>query len=303
MKHLLLFFFIEAMFLANLFGVSGSEIKFNLFAKEADVIQFEIELWKTNDLNGEIPRVVLTNQGRVNLLVPSGYFYFRVRSIAKFQVRGYWSELFSVNGFGSEKPKPTVAKKSESKTPQSNILIPIPDKSGNQNLFLTESKVRIAPITGSQKNIQYYYRYDKGPWIKMSNPELNFEKEGNYVLEYKSIDILGNEELPKQLTFGVDRTPPQTSVSMSGHQTDRFLSQNSKIKFETTDSGSGVKQTEFRNRCQTNEWSEWIILNSTEIPWYENYKLCETHFELEVRSIDNVGNVETPIKTIFLKAK
>jgi hypothetical protein len=52
-----------------------------------------------------------------------------------------------------------------------------------------------------------YYSIDSGPWDVYENPFL-LKEDNVYYIAYYSVDVSGNEELPKNATVKKDRTPP-----------------------------------------------------------------------------------------------
>ncbi|HAM39071.1 MAG TPA: hypothetical protein DCP53_06745 [Elusimicrobia bacterium] len=99
-------------------------------------------------------------------------------------------------------------------------------------------------------SIQYIDFIDYAEPIKISG-------EGIYTVEYYAIDIIGNTELTKLVTFYVDNTTPESEFIVSGSEfivEDKiFISSETEISLTATDpeissgiAGCGVKYTEYK---------------------------------------------------------
>jgi len=105
---------------------------------------------------------------------------------------------------------------------------------------------------------QIYYRTNSGPTQTVSiNGQPHITNEGaNNTLEYWSIDVVGNEELPhKMLTsIGLDKTPPSGSIQVNyGSAYTNMTRVN--LQLTATDIGSGISQMRISN--DNSSWSTW----------------------------------------------
>lgn len=283
----------------NLWGEEKT-ITFTL-APEPGVVQFELELWKQQNFDTEIPLRVFKKPGKVELKIPNGYEYFRAAGVAKRQIRGFWSELMSVSSFGKKRntekqtPQLTTLQKPEETL---DILVPIQTKTGEVKQYLTAKKIRIVPEVNSEKKVSYFYRVNSGVWTESLDPEIEINNEGFFNLEFKSIDILGNKEIPKKLFFYVDKTPPTTSVQKENlylkPSSGYFVSSSNSIIINAIDNDSGVKATYYQPICE-NSKGDWILLENNYIKLSDLKKFCSTSMKIKLYSVDQVGNREDPI--------
>lgn len=278
----------------------SKQIQFTLVPDRDDIIQYEIELWKTENLDQEIPFRVLSNPGPINLYIPDGYEFFRIRAVAKRKVRGYWTEMYLASQFGkTSKPKEKPVAKVLAKT---DVLVPIPTKEGFSELFLTTSKIAIVPVTIG-KNFRIKYRINGGPWQKGTSPQLNFEKDGSYRLEYQVTNELGVSDGMQVWEFKVDTTPPETSFQFltppfirSGNS---FISSKNPLHVLSTDTGSGTTTIRYRTSCKGAPFTEYYVWNDTS--WSDIQKNCLGNLLLEFSAVDRLGNEEVPKQILFQK--
>lgn len=86
------------------------------------------------------------------------------------------------------------------------------------------------------------YRVNRGIWT-LATDTVTITADGAYQLEYRSEDFAGNVEETRQLTFGIDTTPPviQMTDSFNVSQTERLH-----VSAAVYDSLSGVKEYEIK---------------------------------------------------------
>ncbi|MGP4070356.1 S-layer homology domain-containing protein [Halobacillus sp. B29] len=121
------------------------------------------------------------------------------------------------------------------------------------------------------------YKLNDSDWNAYSGT-VTLSKEGENVVEYRSIDKAGNEEDTKSLTFKLDFTAPETSIS---DVSDQWHGKSVEFALSATDSLTGVSKTEYR--INDGDWTSY----STPVELEEE----GTH-KLEYRSFDKAGNVE-----------
>ncbi|XDD44858.1 hypothetical protein AB3N60_08955 [Leptospira sp. WS39.C2] len=279
--------------------ILSKQIQFSLVPDREDILQYEIELWKTENLDSEIPFRVLANPGPINLFIPEGYEHFRIRAVAKRKVRGYWTELYQVNTFGK---KPKLVEKPIVKIPvKTDVLVPIQTKEGNSELFLTAKQVTIIPTTITKK-YRIKYRINQGAWQTTTSPQFNFLKDGSYRLEYKVTNELGVSDGMQVWEFKVDSTPPETRVSFLNAPYLKngisFISPSNGILLESKDEGSGLGSIRYRTSCDGNPISEYYLWNKT--TWNEIRSNCPKTLLIEISATDRLGNEEVP-KQIYIQ--
>lgn len=272
-------------------------IQLILEPEREDIIQYEFELWKGTSFDLEIPFRVVSNPGNIQLYIPNGYEYFRIRAVAKRQVRGFWTELFEVNSFGKNKPKET-AKVVSQKPIKTDVLIPLPTKDGTNHFFLTESKIQVKPVTKQSVKTSVRYRLNGGSWKLTEIPEFFFSKDGEYRLEFQVTNELGVSDSMQVWEFSVDNTPPNTELIWDP-QTHKnkgqiYISTNTNLRLQSFDLGAGVDVIRFRSSCGTSSKSKWLLWEKNS--WNELLKSCVKDLEIEISASDRLGNEEIPKK-------
>ncbi|PJZ45306.1 LBF_2017 N-terminal domain-containing protein [Leptospira brenneri] len=273
-------------------------LKFTLDPDRDDIIQYEFELWKEPNLDLEIPFRVLSNPGKIQLFIPNGYEYFRIRAVAKRQVRGFWTDLYTVSSFGESKPKePTKVLSRKSNT--TDVIIPIRNDEGKNRFFLTENKIQVKPILTQPIKSSVRYRLNGGPWKVTKEPELSFSKDGDYKLEYQVTNELGVSDTMQVWEFSVDNTPPNTELhwkeSLYQKKSIQYLSPKNHLELLSKDTGSGLDSIRFRSTCGQNKQSEWYLWDS-KTSWTGLINSCSNDLELEISATDRLGNEEVPKK-------
>lgn len=169
-------------------------------------------------------------------------------------------------------------------------------ENGQMTWVSGSSSFTIGAVQNSNQLDGIYYRLAGGEFVRYSSPvSLAGFEEGVYSIEYYGTDIYGKSEKTQILEFVVDRTPPKIGFMFNGHYQrdgDNYLiNKDTRISLSAVDNGnlpSGTKKYEYRfgdGDWQT--YSEPILVDPSESMW------------LEVRSIDNVDNLETSQKINF----
>ncbi|EKJ85036.1 hypothetical protein CLV96_0403 [Leptospira meyeri] len=298
------FVFFSIGFFFPIFSESKT-IKFTLEPEREDIIQYEFELWKAPNFDLEIPFRVLANPGKIQLHIPNGYEYFRIRAVAKRQVRGFWTELYAVNSFGKPKPKEPT-KIIVTKPTTTNVLVPIQKGKGNNQFYLTENKIQVKPILSQPMKTFVRYRVNGGPWVVTKQPELTFSSDGNYKLEYQVTNELGVSDSMQVWEFSVDKTPPKTEFHWSSlpfrKSTHYFVGPKSNLELLSTDTGSGLDSIRFRSVCGKKSPTEWYLWEN-QTSWANVIHSCLEDLDLEISAIDKLGNEEVPQKIKIIHTK
>jgi|GEM_PF-4262044 len=138
--------------------------------------------------------------------------------------------------------------------------------------------------------------YEDPGWIEYTGPFFK-EEESCHMIEYWSIDALGNRETIKAQCVSVDDTPPETTKSFgepncSPERCDsEYWTVNSSTPFTltATDNKAGVNETYYRYCSGIDNCSDdWNIYSST----FHVTGLEDGEFRLEYYSKDNLGNDE-----------
>ncbi len=108
-------------------------------------------------------------------------------------------------------------------------------------------------------------------------------KEGEYKIEYYSVDNVGNVEEQKEEHYIIDFTPPQTQFEIKGLLEDNYVSAGAKISLSGKDNISGVKNIYY----QINDGKIQIYYNPIPVN-----VLGDESGSLSFYAVDNLGNME-----------
>jgi hypothetical protein len=129
-----------------------------------------------------------------------------------------------------------------------------------------------------------YYRWQGSTYWSTYLTSFTTSSDGSRVLEYYSVDSVGNVEATKVVTVKIDRISPTTTISVSG----------STVTLSAFDSRSGVSNIQYR--VDGGAWTTYSRPFTV-----STYSAART---VEYRATDLAGNVETAkSKTIGLSAQ
>jgi len=136
----------------------------------------------------------------------------------------------------------------------------------------------------------YNSPYDTG-WVEYSIPfYLSGLPDGEYSINYYSIDNVGNVEPTKTTTVILDNTPPVTTLIISEPKyvsCITYVTPDTLFILEAEDAGAGINITNYRINNSTYD-SGWIAYTG---PFYLT-SLADGTYTIEYYSIDNVQNAE-----------
>lgn len=127
-----------------------------------------------------------------------------------------------------------------------------------------------------------YCSINKRPWSAYEKP-LILKEEGEYELNYYSVDNVGNVEKIKTETFIIDFTPPVTNHRVDGINKNNVISRNASIVLVSEDKLSGLGKIFY-----SIDKGDYIVYTKP-IPVS---LLKDGEAQLNYYSIDNVGNKE-----------
>jgi hypothetical protein len=129
---------------------------------------------------------------------------------------------------------------------------------------------------------QTYYSVNKSPWVKYENP-LKINEEGEYTIQYYSVDNVGNAEMVKTVSFFVDVKAPVTQHSVEGINRNNVIAKDAKIILQSEDNLSGVSRIFYAVDGGT------FVAYTKPIPVSV---LKDGEAQLSYYAVDNVGNKE-----------
>jgi hypothetical protein len=127
-----------------------------------------------------------------------------------------------------------------------------------------------------------YYSVNKSPWSKYDNP-LKIGEEGEYDIQYYSVDNVGNAEKAKSVSFFVDLKAPVTQHSVEGINRNNVIAKDAKIILQAEDNLSGVSRIFYSVDGGT------FVAYTKPIPVSV---LKDGEAQLSYYAVDNVGNKE-----------
>jgi hypothetical protein len=229
--------------------------------------------------------------------------YFRVRRVGEHEAKGFWSSTYRIADFLKEevveikKPElPPVVKNED-------VFLEL-EKNGKTVLFLNGKTVSIQPKVDSKIKIaETKYRLNNGKWLTYNQDSLKFEKDGEYQMDYYSIDLLGNREETQSVIFLVDNLPPKSKIQMPQfkHQTNEraYVSGSVDLEIESFDEVSGVDKIYYKLDCMNGKSSNFLNYeNPIQIQYISQY--CNGDLIMEYYAVDKVGNQEIK-KSILIK--
>jgi hypothetical protein len=154
---------------------------------------------------------------------------------------------------------------------------------GKNGWYVSSVSVRLS-ATDNVAVKTTYYRWQGSTYWSTYQYSFTTSSDGSRVLEYYSVDSVGNVEVTKKVTVNIDKVKPTTTISVSG----------STVTLSAFDSRSGVSSIQYR--VDGGMWTTYSRPFTV-----STYSAART---VEYRATDIAGNVEiTKSKTIGLSAQ
>lgn len=236
--------------------------------------------------------------------LPKNKKFFRVRRHGAHGAIGFWTDKFSIQSFSKSNEPIQVPQGLEdlSTSRGDDIFIELV-KAGKPFQYLNANKIAIQPNSASKLGIEKtLYRLNHGDWNVMSKDGLQFLKDGEYQMDYYSIDLVGNKEQAKTVNFLVDTVSPRTELVFSTYAKDKdsivYTRGSLDISLDAVDLGSGIEKTYYRYVCMNGQSNGFQVYTKA-FPMKEGMDFCKSHFQIEYYSIDKVFNREKTRTTFF----
>ncbi|NCN10669.1 MAG: hypothetical protein GW938_12575 [Leptospira sp.] len=252
--------------------------------------QYEIEFFT----NGKEPQNELFQGNNYKKEEPISFDSFRIRTIGPYNSKGFWSEYKSVSDFTKSNSISSIKLEDKKPVKSDEVFIVLEEK-GQKTFFLNGDKVGFE-ISKSKVGIEKtYYRLNGGEWNTYTEQGLRFIKDGEYQMDYYSVDRIGNKETTKSVNFVVDIIAPQTELNYIKPENILFpkgyISGETKIQFIARDEVSGIDYTNYRFVCNNGKVTEFKkFLEPVSIKQPIDY--CKSGFQIQFFSVDKVGNRE-----------
>ena len=163
-------------------------------------------------------------------------------------------------------------------------------RSAENVLYLTQATTISLSSSDTLSGVEgTKYRIDGGEWLTYE--PFTVSAEGAHLVEYRSVDNLGNLEGTKSLAFVIDNTAPQTSLEFGApqyadHEGAIYLSSATDCTLSAIDDESGVRDVFYR--IDGGAWSA-----------YAPFTIAgeDGHHSISFYAVDRLGNRE-PEQTI-----
>ncbi|MHA2330463.1 MAG: OmpL47-type beta-barrel domain-containing protein, partial [Candidatus Hodarchaeales archaeon] len=187
--------------------------------------------------------------------------------------------------------------------PTTRIVFSEPKYITDTNYITQQTIITLEALDSGSGLQNTYYRiyntaYDSG-WQTYVDPfTLAGLAEGQYLIDFNSIDSVGNVEITKVETLTLDNTSPSTILTVGDPQYDKnplYVTSDTPFTLTATDIGSDVFSTSYRiyNTAYDSGWQTYVDLFTI--------VGLDGQYSIEFYSIDNLGNVElTKTETVFL---
>jgi hypothetical protein len=226
---------------------------------------------------------------------PSGKNFFRVRRIGEKESKGFWTEVLPVRSFLNF---PSISEPvSVPKVKTDSAFIEL-EKEGKPVLFLNGDRINVSPAAKSQSSVgidKSYYRINGGDWQVAQKDGIRIFADGEYQMDYYSVDRVGNKETPKTVYFIVDHQAPFTRLNFLGNRSQdsqfQYISGETEIELSAFDSVSGLEKTFYRFRCNSGQESKFSVYEKP-IRIKDPMEYCGSGFQIQYYSLDRVGNQE-----------
>jgi hypothetical protein len=107
--------------------------------------------------------------------------------------------------------------------------------------YVTDSLALSFEAVDALSGVEDTYISIDGSAYKPFHDAITLNQEKQYLIKYYSVDNTGNVEHLKEIKFSVDKTPPISSLNITGPQYETVLSGKSQLSIASKDDISGVK--------------------------------------------------------------
>lgn len=162
---------------------------------------------------------------------------------------------------------------------------------GDNDWYVSNVEITL-DATDDTSGVDYTnYRIDGGSWNTYTGT-FTVTSDGEYIIEYYSVDNAGNEEQEKNFTIKIDKTKPETTHSLNPSSPDGengWYVSNVTVMLDANDDISGVNKTKYK--IDGGNWKEYT----------KSVKITEDgNHTVKYYSMDDAGN-EEGINSINIK--
>ena len=229
--------------------------------------------------------------------------------IAPFNIFGvdgiHTLEYYSVDYLGNTEEADPYEVFLDNTPPETTLNVGDPKHSSGGNTWVTSHTDLTLAATDAGSGVDYTeYRIDGGGWILYTGAFQLTGPDGPYLVEFRSVDNLGNTETTKSQVLILDNTPPEVNVELpeDGDYVYGYIT----IEISATDEGSGVHFVEY----SLDGGTTWLLAtyNSGNI-WlgtWDTTTFTEGAHTILARAedyVENVGYDESPptVNIVYLE--
>ncbi|MFH1784519.1 MAG: Ig-like domain-containing protein [bacterium] len=207
-------------------------------------------------------------------------------------------EYLSTDNVNNEEGSQTFDFYLDDSAPETNIVLTGTQTEIDGKIYITpQTEITLDATDGGDNptGVDYtQYRIDQGPWVVYTS-SISFPVSGIHVLDYMSVDKVGNEGEIKSVTYHVDSKAPQTDLVIDGGtaftRDDITYINAGSIRLTSTDEedngvASGVNSIKYKI-----DDSDWVTSQASTVE-ISIASLSEGIHQLVYLSTDNVGNEE-----------
>jgi DNA/RNA endonuclease YhcR with UshA esterase domain len=265
-------------------GVATSEANQGLLVKVTGkvVSQFDANSYVINDGSGDV------------LVFTDGYIVNQSGPVPVLKV-GDTLEAVGLSGSFAEGTRIRVRDtkelvKVDTTAPVTTATVNQESPDGENGWYTTDVTVTLTSVDEESGVNSPEYRINGGEWLGYTEA-IQFNKDGIFTLEFHGSDVSGNVEEIKSIEIKVDKSAPETSVSVNPENatgTNGWYTSDVSVSLSATDSMTEVETTQYRiNGGDWTSYSEALQLAFDGI------------YMIEYRSVDGAGNIEeTQMKEI-----
>ncbi|TLS49009.1 hypothetical protein FE782_27415 [Paenibacillus antri] len=191
-----------------------------------------VSLHATDDVSGVKDTVYRLNGGEWTAYVGP----FSIADDGDFML-----EYYSTDNAGNSESAKTAAFRIDRTAPESTAAVAPVGEGGAGGWYAAPVQVAIAAADGGSSVTESVYRVNEGAWAVYAGPFV-IADDGTYTVEYYSADAAGNVEGAKAVSFRIDMTAPEATLSADP---GTIWPPNGKMvqvqaTVEASDAGSGV---------------------------------------------------------------
>ena len=155
---------------------------------------------------------------------------------------------------------------------------------GNGGWYISEVQVSLAAEDATSGVDMISYRVDGGAWQPSTAPIT--VSDGIHIVDYRSLDLAGNEEAVQGVTVQVDSVPPIAAVNpLTPYQTHLTFT----VSWAGDDPLSGAASFNVQARDGDGAWTDWLS-NTTALS--ATFTGLDGHiFSFRARARDGAGNI------------